>query len=63
MRGERARVGEGEVHGASDFYREGGEREREREGRAPLLGLMAATVSNGINGEEWGKGERRGRRP
>jgi hypothetical protein len=27
---------------------------------APLLGLMAATVSNGINGEEWGKGERRG---
>jgi hypothetical protein len=28
---------------------------------APLLGLMASAVSNGINGEEWGKGERRGR--
>jgi hypothetical protein len=26
---------------------------------APLFGLMATTVSNGINGEEWGKGEER----
>jgi hypothetical protein len=30
MRGERAQVGEGELHGASGFYREGGERERRR---------------------------------
>jgi hypothetical protein len=44
---------------------EGRERETSRgEGEAPttpLFRLMAAAVSNGINGEEWGKGERRGR--
>jgi hypothetical protein len=30
---ERARVGEGELQGASGFYRDGGERERDIEGR------------------------------
>jgi hypothetical protein len=50
-----------------DFIERGrGEGEMSRgEGEAsaaPLLELMAAAVSNGINGEEWGKGFGRGQR-
>jgi hypothetical protein len=60
----RARVGKGELHGATGFLergRGGGETSRGEGGApvAPLLGLMAAVVSNGINGEEWGGREKR----
>jgi hypothetical protein len=55
----RARVGKGELHGATSFLergRGGGETSRGEGGApvAPLLRLMAAVISNGINGERRG---------